>query len=64
MDKKQAKELKDQMDRIEKKFDELNSKLDKHIEFIDEVYSGLRNPIKAASRLFECLLYTSDAADE
>ena len=53
MDKKQAKELKDQMDRIEKKFDELNSKLDKHIEFIDEVYSGLRNPIKAASRFFD-----------
>jgi hypothetical protein len=41
------------MDRIEKKFDELNSKLDKHIEFIDEVYSGLRNPIKAASRFFD-----------
>ena len=28
----------------------LNLKLGKHIDFIDETYEGLKNPIKAATR--------------
>tara|TARA_B100000989_G_C19294200_1_gene365685 strand:- start:432 stop:599 length:168 start_codon:yes stop_codon:yes gene_type:complete len=31
----------------------LLEKLSKHIDFIDETYEGLRNPIRMASRFFK-----------
>ena len=61
-----TKEVKEQLERIEKKvenlsdmvqglyakIDSMENKLSKHIDFIDETYEGLRNPIKLASRFF------------
>ena len=38
------------LDRIENEQQSLNRKLNKHIDFIDETYEGLKNPINAARR--------------
>jgi len=38
------------VDALQDSVNELNSKLSKHIEFIDETYRGLKNPIDAAKR--------------
>ena len=38
---------------IEKKIDKLNESFEKHIEFIDNTYEGLKNPIKLATRFFK-----------
>ena len=38
------------LDRIESEQQSLKRKLDKHIDFIDETYEGLKNPINAARR--------------
>ena len=38
---------------IGKKINELNEKLEKHIDFIDDTYEGLKNPIKMATRFFK-----------
>lgn len=46
----QLKTLAHKIDRVESKVDELSVKLNKHINFIDETYEGLRNPIQAAKR--------------
>lgn len=46
----QLKTLAYKIDRVESKVDELSVKLNKHIDFIDETYEGLRNPIQAAKR--------------
>jgi hypothetical protein len=35
---------------IETELKELNKKLSKHIDFIDDTYEGLKNPINAARR--------------
>ena len=42
--------LKKQLDKIEKNQEKLDQKLSKHIDFIDNTYEGLRNPIDAARR--------------
>ena len=38
---------------IEIKIDKLSAKFDKHIDFIDDTYEGLKNPIKMATRFFK-----------
>ena len=52
-----SKEIKEKLDKLELKIDKLQLtieklevKLAKHIDFIDETYEGLRNPIAAAKR--------------
>jgi|TARA_B100000424_G_scaffold267553_1_gene260668 archaellum component FlaC len=66
MSETNTKEVKEQLERIEKKvenlsdmvqglyakIDSMENKLSKHIDFIDETYEGLRNPIKLASKFF------------
>ena len=44
--------LQEQMDRIEKKIDALSSKLDNHIDFIDETYKTLKTPLQLARKWF------------
>lgn len=51
------KELENRLEKIELKLDKLQltldkleGKLGKHIDFIDETYEGLRNPINAAKK--------------
>tara|TARA_Y100000114_G_scaffold64135_1_gene58738 strand:+ start:453 stop:656 length:204 start_codon:yes stop_codon:yes gene_type:complete len=44
-------ELHQRLDTIEAKIDKLNSKFEKHIEFIDNTYEGLKNPIKFATKI-------------
>ena len=51
------KELENRLEKIELKLyklhltlDKLEGKLGKHIDFIDETYEGLRNPINAAKK--------------
>ena len=46
-------ELEKKLDIIEKKIDKLNDNFEKHIEFIDTTYAGLKNPIKLATRFFK-----------
>ena len=46
-------ELEKKIDIIEKKIDKLNDNFEKHIEFIDNTYEGLKNPIKLATRFFK-----------
>ena len=40
----------DRLKNIETELKELNKKLSKHIDFIDDTYEGLKNPINAARR--------------
>ena len=57
-----TKKEKEQLLRLENKIDNLSNqvsglyvkleKLDKHIDFIDKTYDGLKNPIKMASKFF------------
>lgn len=47
------KEIKDSKEKIEKvqlTLDDLSVKLNRHIDFIDETYEGLKNPLDAAKR--------------
>ena len=46
-------ELEKKLDIIEAKIDKLNDNFQKHIEFIDNTYEGLKNPIKLATRFFK-----------
>ncbi len=46
-------ELEVRLKTIEAKIDRLSEKLDKHINFIDDTYEGLKNPIKMATRFFK-----------
>ena len=46
-------ELELRLNTIEAKIDRLSEKLDKHINFIDDTYEGLKNPIKMATRFFK-----------
>ena len=47
---KEIKKLNDKIDRLQKSLEDLNSKLSKHIKFIDSTYEGLKNPIEAARK--------------
>ena len=47
-DKLEKLELK--VDKIQLTLDKLEAKLSKHIDFIDDTYEGLRNPINVAKR--------------
>jgi len=44
-------ELHQRLDTIEEKIDKLNTILGKHIDFIDNTYEGLKNPIKFATKM-------------
>lgn len=44
-------ELEKRLDVIEEKIDKLNNNFQKHIEFIDNTYEGLKNPIKFATKM-------------
>ena len=44
-------ELKEQLDRVERKLNALTKTLEKHIGFIDNTYEGLKNPIKFATKM-------------
>tara|TARA_Y100000114_G_scaffold36935_1_gene32483 strand:+ start:9472 stop:9639 length:168 start_codon:yes stop_codon:yes gene_type:complete len=44
------KKLQDKIEKLQKTVDELNTKLSKHIKFIDSTYEGLKNPIEAARK--------------
>jgi len=44
-------ELEKRLDIIEEKIDKLNTILEKHIDFIDNTYEGLKNPIKFATKI-------------
>ena len=46
-------DMENKMYQLEEKIDVLNSKLEKHIDFIDDTYEGLKNPIKMATRFFK-----------
>ncbi len=46
-------ELEKKLNTIEAKLDKLNDNFEKHIEFIDNTYEGLKNPIKLATRFFK-----------
>ena len=50
--KKDLDTLEKKLNNIEIKIDRLSTILDKHINFIDDTYEGLRNPIKMATRFF------------
>ena len=41
------------LNNIDDKINKLNEKLEKHIDFIDNTYEGLKNPIKMATRFFK-----------
>ena len=43
-------ELKEQLDRVERKLNVLTKTLQKHIGFIDNTYEGLKNPIEGVKR--------------
>ena len=43
-------ELKEQLDRVERKLNALTKTLEKHICFIDNRYEGLKNPIEGVKR--------------
>ena len=47
---KEIKKLNDKIDRLQKTLEDLNSKLSKHIKFIDSTYEGLKNRIEAARK--------------
>ena len=49
--KRDIDELHQRLDTIEEKIDKLNSILGKHIDFIDNTYEGLKNPIKFATKM-------------
>ena len=51
--RKDMDELEKRLDIIDQKIDKLNSMLEKHINFIDDTYEGLKNPIKLATRFFK-----------
>ena len=47
------KDMENKIYQLKEKIDVLNSKLEKHIDFIDDTYEGLKNPIKMATRFFK-----------
>ena len=51
--RKDIDEVMAKLNKIDKKINELNEKLEKHINFIDDTYEGLKNPIKMAARFFK-----------
>ena len=46
-------EIMSKLEKIEKKINKLNDNFEKHIEFIDNTYVGLKNPINLATRFFK-----------
>ena len=51
--KKQLEQIEKTVYRIESDTIKLHKKLDTHIDKIWQVYEGLRNPIKAVSKMFK-----------
>ena len=44
-DNEKLEQLQKDLKRVEDKLDTLTKKLEKHIDFIDKTYDGLKNPI-------------------
>ena len=53
MKKISNEELKERLDKIEKKLDYLTKTLEKHIGFIDNTYEVLKNPIEGVKRFLK-----------
>ena len=51
--RKDIDEVMTKLNNIDVKLNKLNDKLEKHINFIDDTYEGLKNPIKMATRFFK-----------
>tara|TARA_B100001939_G_scaffold247958_1_gene215026 strand:- start:367 stop:564 length:198 start_codon:yes stop_codon:yes gene_type:complete len=51
--RKDIDEVMTKLNKIDSKINKLNEKLEKHINFIDDTYEGLKNPIKMAARFFK-----------
>tara|TARA_Y100000287_G_C14191989_1_gene340696 strand:- start:65 stop:262 length:198 start_codon:yes stop_codon:yes gene_type:complete len=51
--RKDIDEVITKLNNIDGKLNKLNDKLEKHINFIDDTYEGLKNPIKMATRFFK-----------
>ena len=49
-DKEKLEQLQKDLKRVEDKLDILTKKLEKHIDFIDKTYDGLKNPIEGVKR--------------
>ena len=48
--KHRLEKLELKVDKLQLTLDKLTAKLEKHIDFIDNTYEGLRNPINAAKK--------------
>ena len=48
--KEELKRIEEKIDKLQLTVDQLSAKLQRHIEFIDWTYDGLKNPIDAARR--------------
>ena len=51
--RKDIDEVITKLNNIDGKLNKLNDKLEKHINFIDDTYEGLKNPIKMATSFFK-----------
>tara|TARA_B100000424_G_scaffold32680_1_gene22291 strand:- start:224 stop:421 length:198 start_codon:yes stop_codon:yes gene_type:complete len=51
--RKDIDEVMTKLNNIDVKLNKLNDKLEKHINFIDDTYEGLKNPIKMATSFFK-----------
>lgn len=49
-DNEKLEQLQKDLKRVEDKLDTLTKKLEKHIDFIDKTYDGLKNPIEGVKR--------------
>ena len=47
---KRLEKIEIKLDKLQLTLDKLEGKLGKHIDFINETYEGLRNPINAAKK--------------
>ena len=54
-DKEKLEQLQKDLKRVEEKLDILTKKLEKHIDFIDKTYDGLKNPIEGVKRFLSRL---------
>lgn len=49
-DNVKLEQIQKDLKRVEDKLDTLTKKLEKHIDFIDKTYDGLKNPIEGVKR--------------
>tara|TARA_B100001057_G_scaffold475760_1_gene542922 strand:+ start:158 stop:325 length:168 start_codon:yes stop_codon:yes gene_type:complete len=49
-DKEKLEQIQKDLKRVEDKLDSLTKKIERHINFIDKTYDGLKNPIEGVKR--------------